>query len=254
MSKELHTQISTSCKQLRLGSIASELDSCLKLAQAKGLSHLEFLRMILQAELQGRETSSRRRRYKAARFPVQRKLDDFDFAFQSTIKKSRIVNLADCRWIENAGNLLFEGPPGVGKTHLAIALGLKAVHSGYRVRFFEAERLMQEMYSYAAAGELEKYFKKILKHDCIIIDEFAYLPLDAHAGNYLYQLINKCYENLSVVITSNKGIEAWGEMFQDQAIAQAILDRFLHHCEVFRMGGDSYRLQGPGQNDGGGEK
>lgn len=245
----LYDRIIIALKQLRLATLRQTLDVCLDAAQQQEMSHIDFLDSILTAELEGREAASQTRRQKAARFPVTRTLEAFDFVFQASVRKSRMTNLADCRWIEQNVNLLFEGPPGVGKTHLALALGHKAVEQGYRVRFIEAEDLLQQMYAYAAAGEINKYFKKLLKHDCIIIDEFAYLPLDAHAGNYLYQLIHKCYENVSLVITSNKGVEAWAEMFQDQAISQAILDRYLHHCEVFRMSGDSYRLKGPDDSD-----
>jgi DNA replication protein DnaC len=242
---DAYTEIEVILKRLKLSSIRAELDNCLRLAEAKGLSHLEFLRAVLHSEMLGREQSSKKRRYSHARFPVDRTVEEFDFVFQKSIQKSRIVNLAECRWVEQAENLLLEGPPGTGKTHLAIALGQKAVEKGYRVRFYEAEQLLQEVYAHAAAGDTERYFKKLLKNDCIILDEFAYLPLDANAGNYLYQLVNRSYESISLVITSNKGIESWGDMFQDQAIAQAILDRFLHHCEVFRMIGESYRLKGP---------
>lgn len=241
---DAYKEIEVMLKQLKLASIRAELDSCLHLAQAKGLSHLEFLRAVLGSEIQGRERSSQKKRYCAAHFPVKRSIEEFDFAFQKSIKKSRMVNLAECRWVEQAENLLFEGPPGTGKTHIAIALGQKAVEKGYRVRFYEAEQLLQEMYAHAAAGDIERYLKKLMKNDCIILDEFAYLPLDANAGNYLYQLVSRSYESISLVITSNKGIESWGDMFQDQAIAQAILDRYLHHCEVFRMIGESYRLKG----------
>jgi DNA replication protein DnaC len=171
-------------------------------------------------------------------------MTDFDFTFQKSIKKTRIVNLAECRWVEQATNILFAGPPGVGKTHLAISLGLNAIEKGYRVRFIHADDLFEEMYVQAAAGEVERYLRKLLKNDCIIVDEFGYLPLDANSGNYLYKLVNGAYERISLMITSNKDVGAWGEMFQDQAIAQAILDRFLHHCEIFKMTGESYRLKG----------
>jgi DNA replication protein DnaC len=245
MNKRAYEDATRILSLLKLATVRNELDDCLKVAGAKGLSHLEFLRSLLLIEEKGREESSRRRRLASAHMPVERTIEAFDFTFQKTIKKARVVNLAECRWLENGGNLLFEGPPGVGKTHLAIGLGLKAVEKGYRVRFFQAEDLLQQMYVNAAAGELSRFLKKLLKNDCLILDEFAYLPLDAHAGNYLYQLVSSAYENVSLVITSNKAIDGWGEMFQDQAIAQAILDRFLHHCEVFKIRGESYRLKGP---------
>lgn len=236
---------------LKLATMRGDLDNHLRLAESKGLSHLEFLRGLLAAEVRGREASSKRKKLAAAHFPVTRTVEEFDFAFQKSVKKSRIVNLAECRWLENATNLLFEGPPGVGKTHLSISLGLKAVEKGYRVRFYQAEDLLQRMYLHAAAGEMDTFIRAFLRNDCVIMDEFAYLPLDAHAGNHLYRLINSAYEKVSLVITSNKGMDAWGEMFQDQAIAQAILDRFLHHCEVFAVRGESYRLKKPRGGQGG---
>jgi DNA replication protein DnaC len=238
-----HEQILSAMKTLKLPSMRRELDECIRLAEAKGLSYLEFLRGLFGTEIRGREESSRRTRRAAAHFPVQKNLDDFDFSFQKSVKKARVINLAECRWVEHAGNILFAGPPGIGKTHLAIGLGLKAIEKGYRVRFFHADDLFEEMYVHAASGEVERYLRKILRNDCIVVDEFGYLPLDANAGNYLYKLINGAYERISLVITSNKDVETWGEMFQDQAIAQAILDRFLHHCEVFKMAGESYRLK-----------
>ena len=243
MNTQVYEEIPRAMKTLKLASMSRELDECLRVADAKGLSHIEFLRTLLRSELRGRDTSNKLRRLSHAHFPAQKTIEEFDFAFQKSIKKPRLVNLSECRWLENATNLLFTGPPGVGKTHLSIALGQKAIEKGYRVRFFQAEDLLQKMYVSAAAGQMERYLKSILKNDVIILDEFAYLPLDAHAGNYLYRLVNSAYETTSLVITSNKEIETWGEMFQDQAIAQAILDRFLHHCEVFKLNGDSYRLK-----------
>lgn len=244
MSKRAYEDIIRIMSSLRLPTMKAELDSCLQLSEAKGLSHLECIRALFMAEKKGREESAQKRRLTAAHIPVKRTIDEFDFTFQKSIKKPRVTNLCECRWLENGTNLLFEGPPGVGKTHLAIGLGLQAIEKGYKVRFYQADDLLRETYLNAAAGNLDRFLKKLLKHDCLILDEFAYLPLDAHAGNYLYQLVSRAYENVSLVITSNKGMDAWAEMFQDQTIAQAILDRFLHHCEVFKIRGESYRLKG----------
>ena len=253
MKEHTYEQVMGALASLKLATMRQELDANLRLAEAKGLSHLEFLRGVLSSEVKGRMESSRRRRLAAAHFPVNRTLEDFDFGFQKSVKKGKIVNLAECRWLESATNLLFQGPAGLGKSHLAIALGLKAVEKGYRVRFYPAEELLEQVYVHAAAGDMDRFMRGFLKNDCVVIDEFAYLPLDAHAGNHLYRLVNSAYERLSLVITTNKGVQEWGEMFQDQAIAQAILDRFLHHCEVFKMRGESYRLKGP-QRDGKKEK
>jgi DNA replication protein DnaC len=249
MSSQTYDEVIKLMTSLKLPTMKDQLDHCLRAADASELSHLEFLKTILIAEQKGRDESGFRRRLQSAHIPVPKTVEAFDFSFQTSIKKARIINLADCRWLGGAVNLLFEGPPGVGKTHLAIALALKALEKGYRVRFFAAQDLMQDMYVQAAAGQLNRFVMRLLQNELLVIDEFAYLPLDAHAGNCLYQIVSQAYEKVSLVITSNKSVDAWGDMFQDQSITRSILDRFLHHCEVFKMKGDSYRLKGPKKTD-----
>jgi len=245
MSSRAYEDVIKMLTSMKLSTMRDDLDDCLRSASANELSHLEFLRNILTVEQKGRDESGLRRRLHSAHIPVARSIEEFDFSFQTSVKKARVVNLAECRWLGGAVNLLFEGPPGVGKTHLAIGLAMKALEKGYRVRFFCAQDLMQDMYVQAAAGQLNRFVMRLLKNDLLVIDEFAYLPLDAHAGNCLYQIVSQAYERVSIVITSNKAVDAWGDMFQDQSITCSILDRFLHHCEVFKMKGDSYRLKGP---------
>lgn len=245
MSSQAYEDVIKMLTSMKLPTMKEQLDECLRVAETDELSHLEFLRNILALEQKGRDESGLQRRLHSAHIPVTRRIEEFDFSFQTSVKKARIVNLAECRWLGGAVNLLFEGPPGVGKTHLAIGLAMKALEKGHRVRFFCAQDLMQDMYVQVAAGQLNRFVMRLLKNDLIVIDEFAYLPLDAHAGNCLYQIVSQAYERVSIVITSNKAVDAWGDMFQDQSITRSILDRFLHHCEVFKMKGDSYRLKGP---------
>jgi len=236
---------------LKLSYIRENLDDYLKLAEAKNLSHLEVLFGLMQKELKERKQKTIQKRLKAAGFPQQKSLEAFDFNFQTSVKKQKLINLAEGRWIETKTNIIFLGPPGTGKTHLSIALGIEAIKRGYKVYFIPVQELVDRFYTSLATGEIKKLFKKLLSYDCIILDEIGYLPLDKKAANYLFQLISKCYERKSLIVSSNKGFEQWGEIFSDGIIATAILDRLLHHSEIFLLRGESYRMKGKMEKGGG---
>jgi DNA replication protein DnaC len=178
-----------------------------------------------------------------AGFPIEKRLDDFDFKFQPSIDRASIRELASMRFIHNVENIVFLGPPGVGKTHLAIALGIEAVKAGFRVNFANAFILVERLIKAEKENKLEERIRKLSKFQLLIIDELGYLPFDNLGAHCFFQLISRRYEKGSIIFTSNKSYGEWGEIFKDNVIAAAILDRILHHCTTINIKGDSYRLK-----------
>jgi DNA replication protein DnaC len=178
-----------------------------------------------------------------AGFPIEKRLNDFDFKFQPSIDRASIRELASMRFIHNVENVVFLGPPGVGKTHLAIALGIEAVKAGFRVNFANASILVERLIKAEKENKLEERIRKLSKFQLLIIDELGYLPFDNLGAHCFFQLISRRYEKGSIIFTSNKSYGEWGEIFKDNVIAAAILDRILHHCTTINIKGDSYRLK-----------
>lgn len=245
MSAAVYEEICAGLKRLKLSTVRKNLEDYLRMAESRSLSCLEFLNGLIKEELKGREESNYHRRLKAARFPVIKRLDDFDFSFQPSIPIARINNLRECRWVENADNLIFAGQTGVGKSHLSIGFGVEAIERGYTVYFTTLSDLMDEMNIAAASGKLAKLEKKLLKPDCLIIDELGYVKITMAQGNFLFRIISKCYENRSIIITTNKDFSRWADIFEDQVQVSALLDRLLHHAIIFPITGESYRVKGP---------
>lgn len=232
-------------RQLKLSTIRHHLDAHLRLAQSKSLTYLEFLKGLTAEELRGRQESNYRRRLKAARFPAPKTLDEFNFAFQPSLDREKILQLRDCRWVANAVNILFAGQSGTGKSHLGIALGMEAIRQGYRVFFTSVADLMDQvnLATATATGQSVPLQKKLTKHDVIILDELGYLKIDRHQGNFLFRLVSQAYEQFSLIITTNKDFSGWAEIFDDQMQVTAMLDRLLHHALIFNIRGDSFRVQ-----------
>jgi DNA replication protein DnaC len=180
---------------------------------------------------------------KSAGFPVKKMLEEFDFEFQSSVDKKVVEDLATLRFVHNAENVVLLGPPGVGKSHLAIALGIEAVKAGISVYFTNTGNLIERLKIANREGVLEKKLRNLMKYKVLIIDEIGYLPFDEEGAHCLFQLISKRYEKNSTIFTSNKSYGEWGEIFQDQVIAAAVLDRILHHCTTINIKGESYRLK-----------
>ena len=178
-----------------------------------------------------------------AAFPQIKRLEEFDFSFQSQINEKLIRELSNLNFLDEAKNVLFLGPPGVGKTHLAIALGIKAVERRKRVLFYSAEKLTEELAAYEVSGNINQKLESLARLDLLIIDELGYLSLSKQTAKLFFQLISKRYEKGSIIITSNKPFEQWGEIFNDDIVASAILDRLLHHAYPFFINGKSYRLK-----------
>jgi len=174
---------------------------------------------------------------------VHKSLDEFNYRVQTTISKREINSLLDFGFIDNRENIVFIGPPGVGKTHLSIGIGLKAIEAGYKVSFNTALGLIEMLEIAELKGELKKKINQLTKFDVLIIDELGYLPLNRQGMHNLFQLINTLYEYRSIILTTNKEFTNWGEFFIDDNVAVPIVDRLIHHSHIFMLGGESYRLR-----------
>ena len=230
-------------EQLGLMQAADVMASRLATAAQKELSYAEFL-----SDLLGVEVAARRQRYLTARtrlahFPYLKTLEEFDFSFQPSIDERQVRELATLAFVADAANVILLGPPGVGKTHLAVSLGLRAIHSGMSVYFAKAHDLLEDLRKAQAEHRLDRRMRVYLSPKLLIIDEFGVWPYDRSAATALFALISARYERGSVIITSNKGFAEWGEVLGDTVVATAILDRLLHHSYILNIRGESYRLR-----------
>lgn len=228
---------------LKLDAIEAILDNYLELAAKDSKTTMEVLDYLLEQERKNRDAAAIDRRMKCAAFPIIKTLEKFNFNFQPSIEKSVIEDLATLRFIHNAENLVLLGPPGVGKSHIAIALGIEAVKAGFSVYFVNASDLIERLKKANEEGIFEKKMRDFTKYKLLIIDEIGYLPFDEEGAHCLFQLVSKRYEKSSTIFTSNKSYGEWGEIFKDHVIAAAVLDRILHHCLTINIKGDSYRLK-----------
>jgi len=243
MAVESYEKLMVDLKKLRLPAMIEMLDSYVKQAASNSMSYMDFLSGLVSEEVRHKDQRSVQSRIKSARFPVLKSLDDFDHAFQPSVNRKKLEELSSLRFIDNRENILFLGPPGVGKTHLAIGFGVQACESGYKVLFTTLNDMVSVLMASMADNSFPSKLRTFVQPSVLIVDEVGYLPVSKEGANFLFQVVAKRYETGSIILTSNKSFADWGEILGDSVIASAVLDRLLHHATVFSIRGESYRLR-----------
>jgi len=238
-----HEQLTEMLTRLKLTGIRDQLDSLLDEASRADMNLREALTMLCTREIARKDQRRIEMATRMAKFPVARDLEGFDFAAQPSVDAKQIRELSASRWVANGENVLLLGPPGVGKTHLAIALGRAAIENGYRVLVVSAAVLVAQLAKAHINGTLEARIAHFAKPQLLIIDELGYLPFEVDAAHLLFQLVSRRYEAGAILLTSNRSVAEWGDVFGDAVVATAILDRLLHHSHIITIRGESYRLK-----------
>jgi DNA replication protein DnaC len=228
---------------LKMPTIGAFWEELAEQARDQNWSHEEYLAALLQRQVADRESKGTTMRIRTAHFPQVKTLEDFNLDHLPSLRRDVLAHLATGTFVAKAENVILLGPPGIGKTHLAIGLGVKATQAGYSVLFDTASNWISRLAEAHHSGRLEAELKKIRRYKLIIIDEVGYIPFDQDAANLFFQLIASRYEQGSVMVTSNLPFGRWGETFSDDVVAAAMIDRLVHHAEVLTLTGDSYRTR-----------
>jgi DNA replication protein DnaC len=237
------SELSHLFRAMKAPAAARALPKLAERAREESWSYERFLEALLSTEVGSRESHGGEERVRRARFPARKTLEEFDFTFQRSVRKPVVEHLGQLDFLHGKENVILLGQPGTGKTHLSIALGIRACLAGQRVAFATATEWVARLGQARSEGHLEAELARLVRIPLIVVDEVGYIPFDPEAANLMFGLISARYERASVIVTSNKPFSAWGEIFGDQVVAAAMIDRLVHHAEIIALAGDSYRLK-----------
>jgi DNA replication protein DnaC len=230
-------------REFKLSGIYANLEERLSYAKEKSISHLEFIELLVADEINSRRDNSHAKRYTKAKLPARKTIEDFDFSFQPSIDKKLFNDVATCQFIRDKKNVVFIGNPGTGKTHLSIALGIQALRKEHKVLFTSVSEMLYNLQISKADNSYYKKLNYYLEPSLLILDELGFKKLPNYSADDFFEIISKRYEKGSLIITTNKSFEQWGDIFADNVLASAILDRVVHHSTIFKINGQSYRAK-----------
>jgi DNA replication protein DnaC len=241
--RDIASELAYVTRALKAPSLREAIDRLAERARAESWTHEEYLLACLQREVSARDAHGGEGRIRAARFPARKSLEEFDFEHARGLRREVIAHLGTLDFVTARENVVFLGPPGTGKTHLATGIAIRACQAGHRVLFATAAEWVDRLAEHHTTGRLQDELRRLGRYPLLVVDEVGYIPFEHQAANLFFQLVSSRYERASLIVTSNKEFGRWGEVFGDDTVAAAMIDRLVHHADVIALKGDSYRLK-----------